>query len=557
MCASVAAFAMLVTSATPGIAQSEPPDVTTFSVSATTASPDMTSDAALVPVALGENLRTAYGDAALLTGAAATNARILIETALARAPSGLDLAFTIVDRASKRVTTEHVRIPDGSHVPTPAALVAIVDRATIFPAPALAPAPIVALSPLRMPSGLEDRREAATSVLAQRLREAGFADVRILDASSGALENGARIAVIGTLVRTGTRYALRLGAFGDDRSTLADITIALGDPTSPPAAAVFAPFVVQSLALVPPIGAPAGPVDALVFPLESTADLADAASAARVALIDRFVLAGTRARAAEKPSGGDIAGAVAAAGAKYAFTGTLARVADGYAIDLVGHTTSNSSTVPAHLSLAGPALIAATADLGAYAVAVRDVAPPATHRLIFIPFANPSNRDGYIGFANSEYTKSLAVRGYTLAPKTDIEAIDARLEASDLCRMERADGILIGGRIDHDQEYHKGALRTAGSFLGFLTFGLANVAANALGNIASDDRYVNRASLAATLVDCTGKRVWGKTVQGGNSHYGRNAAAGSSGAISDAVGQLATSMLETMTGNATPASGTK
>ena len=400
-----------------------------------------------------------------------------------------------------------------------------------------------------MPSGLEDRSTGATAAVARRLREAGFADVRVLDsAASGAFEAGARIVVIGTLVRTGSRYALRLVAFGSDRSTLADRTIALGEPTSPPGAAVFAPFVAQSLALVAPLEAPTGPVDALVFPLESPPELADAARAARTALIDRFVLAGTRARAAENPTGGDISNIVTAAGAKLAFTGTFARVADGYTIDLVGHTTSNASTVPAHLSLAGPALIAATADLGAYAVAVRDVAPAATHRLIFIPFANPSNRDGYIGFANSELTKKLAECGYTLAPKVDIEAVDARLEASDLCRAERADGILIGGRIDHDQEYHKGALRTAGSFLGFFTFGLANAAVNALGNIASDDRYVNRAGLAATLVDCAGKRVWGKTVQGGNSHYGRNAAAGGSGAISDAIVRLVTSMLETIPG---------
>jgi len=515
----------------------------TFAIAGPVAPPELAREASDSSATLAARLRLAYGDAAVVPGAQPGSAAIAIVPTLARAPGGLDLGLTLTERATSRVAVEHVRIAEGAPFPSSATLVGIIDRATILPPQPLAAAPIVALAPLHASDDLAGQSAAATTALAQRLREAGFADVRVLagDVTAATTVPGARISVIGSLVRTGSRYAMRLDSFGDDRSALASLTVALTDTAVPPASALFAPFVAQSLALAPQ--AIAGNVDALVLPFDAPPELAEAAAAARIALVDRLVAAGTRARAIDAVPA-NAAGIAAATGAKLYVTGSFAKPDATYALDLVGHTTANAATVPAHLALAAPAAFPGLETFATFATAMRDVKAPPTHTYLFVPFANPSNKDGYVAFANAEYAKILAERGYKLAPKADLDAVDARLEAADLCRTASADGILIASRIEHDQEYHKGAMRTAGSFLGFFTFGLANVAMNAINNIASDDRYVNRASLTASFIDCAGKRVWGKTVQGGNSHYGRNAAAGGSGAISDALGQLVGSMLD-------------
>ena len=173
-------------------------------------------------------------------------------------------------------------------------------------------------------------------------------------------------------------------------------------------------------------------------------------------------------------------------------------------------------------------------------------ASPAARRMVFIPFENPSNRDGYIEFANGEFAKKLAANGFALAAKPGLDQVDARLGARDLCAQERAEGILVATHIDHDQQYHKGVAHSFfGAVLGIVPI-VGNVVANGVNTVLSDDRSVNRATLGALLVDCSGRKVWGETVQGDNTHHGRNEAAGGSGAIDDGLTKLVASMMGTL-----------
>jgi hypothetical protein len=178
--------------------------------------------------------------------------------------------------------------------------------------------------------------------------------------------------------------------------------------------------------------------------------------------------------------------------------------------------------------------------------------PPASReassvrRLVYIPFENPSNKDGYIEFANGEFAKKLSANGFSLQAKPGLDQVDARLGAKDLCAQERAEGILVATHIDHDQQYHKGVAHSFfGAVLGIVPI-VGNVVANGINTVISDDRSVNRATLGALLVDCTGRKIWGETVQGDNSHYGRNEAAGGSGAIDDGLTKLVASMIGTL-----------
>jgi hypothetical protein len=167
-------------------------------------------------------------------------------------------------------------------------------------------------------------------------------------------------------------------------------------------------------------------------------------------------------------------------------------------------------------------------------------------RLVYIPFENPSNRDGYIDFANDEFAKKLSANGFALQAKPGLDQVDARLGAKDLCAQERAEGILVATHIDHDQQYHKGVAHSFfGAVLGIVPI-VGNVVANGVNTVLSDDRSVNRATLGALLVDCSGKKIWGETVQGDNTHHGRNEAAGGSGAIDDGLTKLVASMIGTL-----------
>jgi hypothetical protein len=167
-------------------------------------------------------------------------------------------------------------------------------------------------------------------------------------------------------------------------------------------------------------------------------------------------------------------------------------------------------------------------------------------RLVYIPFENPSNKDGYIEFANGEFAKKLSANGFTLQAKPGLDQVDARLGAKELCVQERAEGILVATRIDHDQQYRKGVAHSFfGAVLGIVPI-VGNIVTNGINTVISDDRSVNRATLGALLVDCTGRKIWGETVQGDNSHYGRNEAAGGSGAIDDGLTKLVASMIGTL-----------
>jgi hypothetical protein len=52
--------------------------------------------------------------------------------------------------------------------------------------------------------------------------------------------------------------------------------------------------------------------------------------------------------------------------------------------------------------------------------------------------------------------------------------------------------------------------------------------------------------MGALLVDCSGKKIWAETVQGDNTHHGRNEAAGGSGAIDDGLTKLVASLMGTL-----------
>jgi hypothetical protein len=197
------------------------------------------------------------------------------------------------------------------------------------------------------------------------------------------------------------------------------------------------------------------------------------------------------------------------------------------------------------------AALLVTAAPGLAADAPSSGSAPA-HRLVFVPFEDPSSKDGYVTFANDEFAKKISANGYTLVSRPGLDQVDARLAARDLCESDRAEGILVAKHIEHDQEYHKGVAHSVfGAVLGFVPI-VGGVIANGVNTVVSDDRSINHATLGALLVDCSGKKIWDKTVQGENTHRGRNEAAGGSGAIDDGLTKLVASMLETLA----PASAT-
>lgn len=496
---------------------------------------DLASEAVAVRAALLARLRLAYGEMGVVDGASAPGATIVLEPALVRALNGYDLALTFADPTTKKESTAHLRFADPAAPASPSRLVELVDRAVGQANVAATAAPVVALAPLSAPPNLHDNAVAATALLAARLHDASGATVTVLSGGDGpagataATVPNARLTVIGGLVRSGSAYDVHLVAYGLDRTALGDLHVSVRDLTAFPPATVFAPFLTSSLDVAPPPESN-DPGDVAVLPFESAPELAGAAAIARTAIVDRSVAGGIGARAESSATGVP------------SLSGTFTKLATGYHLELVGHSATTGGTVTTGVDLAAPALVPPPAAVVALVEAAKTAQPAPAHRFVFVPFDNPSNKDGYINFANAQFAKDLGERGYALTPQPGLDPVDARLSASELCKANDADGILLATHIDHDQVYHKGALRTFGSFLGFFTFGLGNAVVNTLGNVASDDRYVNRANLAATLVDCKGKRLWNKTVQGGNSHYGRNAAAGGSGAISDAIGQLVTSM---------------
>jgi hypothetical protein len=207
--------------------------------------------------------------------------------------------------------------------------------------------------------------------------------------------------------------------------------------------------------------------------------------------------------------------------------------------------------------LAPPAMmlrpLAALISAALFAAAVPGLAADAptsgstpAHRLVFVPFEDPSSKDGYVTFANDELGKKISAAGYTLVPRPGLDQVDARLGARDLCASDRAEGILVAKHIDHDQQYHRGVAHSVfGAVLGFVPI-VGGVVANGVNTVISDDRSINHATLGALLVDCSGKKIWDKTVQGENTHRGRNEAAGGSGAIDDGLTKLVASILETL-----------
>ena len=511
------------------------------------AAPELAAETALVRAALLERLRFAFGEAAVADGAA-PGAAAQVTMTLGRAFGQYDLALTVFDAATNTSRTEHFRFADPGRPATALRLVSLVDRALAPGARADDGPATIDLAPLDSTPALHDFAVSATALVAARLREASGATVTTRAPGDAAAPGAAapRMVVTGAIGRSGSANELRLDAFAADRSALGTLQLLVRDAASFPATPVFAPFVTSALAAAPAPDAVAGPSDVTVLPFASVPELAEAAALARTALVDRMLAAGIQARAVGEP------GPVRTA----SFGGTFVKAATGYRLDLVGRSASGGAFTSS-AELTAPALVPPASAIVSLVEATKAASPAPEHRFVYVPFPNPSNKDGYINFANDQYGKDLAERGYALAAEPNLDPVDARLTAPELCKRDGADGILLGTHIDHDQEYHKGALRTAGSFLGFFTFGLANVAVNAINNVASDDRYVNRANVAATLVDCNGKRLWNKTVQGGNSHYGRNAAAGGSGAISDAIGQLVTSMFAETATLATPASPAK
>jgi hypothetical protein len=295
-----------------------------------------------------------------------------------------------------------------------------------------------------------------------------------------------------------------------------------------------------------PAAADDGPI--VVFPLASSADDVVAAQTVTTLVADRIrFVYGDRVKLVTDFGSESLQSIVKRVGAQYYVGGTIEKSPGGYSVDVQGRAAAdNAIEGEQRFTLATTAALPKDLALST----LLDTDPMISNmRYVLVPLEadkSMGQTDEYMKWTQDDLIKRLQLKGITTTVVSQMDPVDARMDASDLCRDNNATGVLVG-RSWHKQDYKEGALKSGAKgferaldivpVAGPIVAGMVNATTNAVASVGgSDDKYPSYAEVDLTLLNCDGKRLWSMEGTGETSHFsGHNVASGETGAIDLAV----------------------